>query len=106
MMDELLEKFGLKYDDLSLEERETLNVWTDAIQKGAVSVDKIKQYLSAMRDGVEQELCKTGHNSKQDIFLKARLRNYMLLEAFLSTPERAKEQLERAVAGLVSKVDK
>ena len=36
------------------------------------------------------------------MYLKARLRNYILLEAFLETPEKAQEALDRSVAGLVS----
>ena len=101
MIDELLQRVGLKYEDLNVAEKETLNVWMQALQRGEVNTGKIKIYLASMRDAVEQDLTKTDHNSKQDLFLKARLRNYMLLEAFLSTPEKAKEQMERAVAGLV-----
>ena len=56
-----------------------------------------------MRDSVEQELTKTGHDSKQDLFLKARLRNYMLLDAFMTTPEKAKEQIENAISGMVGR---
>jgi hypothetical protein len=106
MLNEILEKVGLKYEDLKKEERETLNNWVKSLQQNALSVDKVKEYIGAMRDTVEQELTQVGHNSKEDIFLKARLRNYMLLEAFLSTPEKAKQALDRALAGLISNVTK
>ena len=99
-----MEKAGLKYEDLNASERETLNVWMEALQKGQVSVEKIKEYIDLMKEAVEQELSKSELGSKQDLFLKARLRNYMLLDAFLSTPERAKEQLERAVASMTSSI--
>lgn len=102
MIDEILQKLGLKYEDLSPVERETLNTWINALQQGQISTENIRQYIQQMRDGVENELTKMGNNSKQDIFLKARLRNYMLLEAFLTTPEKAKAQLDRALAGIVS----
>ena len=100
MIDSLLEKIGIKYEDLNTSEKETLNVWLQAIEKNTLTLEKIKTYLGSMRDSVEQELTKVGHESKQDLFLKARLRNYMLLEAFLSTPEKAKEQLKQAISGL------
>ena len=100
-MDKLLEKAGLKYEDLSAVERETLNTWMEALQKGQLSVEKIKEYIVSMREAVEQELAKSDLGSKQDLFLKARLRNYMLLDSFLSTPERAKEQIENAIQGMV-----
>ena len=103
MLDELLEKVGLKYEDLNQIERETLNTWMEALQKGQLSLDKVKEYITSMKEAVEQELSKSDLGSKQDLFLKARLRNYMLLDAFLSTPERAKQQIENAVQGMIGK---
>lgn len=94
MIDNLLEKFGLKYDDLNAAERETLHQWGASLTQNHLTTEKIKSYIGKMRDSVEQELTKTGHDSKQDIFLKARLRNYMLMEAFLTSPERAREAME------------
>ena len=101
-MDELLKRFNLKYDDLTSAERETLNTWMEALDKNKITLENVKGYIASMRDSVEQELTATGHNNKQDIFLKARLRNYMLLEAYLSTPEKAKKALERSIAGIAS----
>ncbi len=103
IIDKLLEKAGLKYEDLNPSEKETLNVWMEALQKGKVNITKIKEYLTSMREAVERELTKTDLGTKQDIFLKARLRNYLLLEAFLISPEKAKEQIESAISGIVGK---
>ena len=102
MLDEILTKLGLKYEDLTASELETLNSWMSSLQQGQLTTEKVKEFIHSMRDMIENELTKTSHNSKQDIFLKARLRNCMLLEAFLTTPEKAKQQLERALAGIVS----
>lgn len=106
MLDKLLERFNLKYDDLNPEERETLNSWIAAIEKSKVTPTRVRDYISSMKSAVERDLGKTDHNTKQDIFLKARLRNYLLIEAFLTTPERAEEQLEQVVAGFAAKFDK
>ena len=103
MLDQFLEKAGLKYEDLNAIERETLNTWMEALQKGQVSVEKVKEYITSMKEAVERELSKSNLGSKQDLFLKARLRNYMLLDAFLTTPERAKQQIENAISGMVKK---
>ena len=103
LIDKLLEKSGLKYDDLHIDERETLNTWMDALQKGQLSVPRVKGYITSMKEAVEKELCKHDLGSKQDLFLKARLRNYMLMEAFLSTPERAQQQIEDAIGGIVGR---
>ena len=100
MIDELLTKVGLKFEDLSISERETLNAWMESLQKNQLSIEKIREHISLMRESVEQELTKHDLNPKQDLFLKARLRNYMLLEAFMSTPERAKQQMENAISSM------
>jgi len=109
MLDELLERFDLKYEQLSSVERETLLSWMDALNRNQLTTDKIQQYINVMRDAVDQELVNEPEfnylfifrvpNRKQ-ILLKARLRNYMLLQAFLLTPEKAKAALERALEGL------
>jgi hypothetical protein len=105
-MDEILQKFGLKFEDLSSAERDTLNQWIQSLGKNTLSVEMIRGYISNMKASVEDELTKTDLKTKQDIYLKARLRNYMLLEAFLSTPTKAKEAMEQALAGMVGNVKK
>jgi hypothetical protein len=100
VMDEMLQKFGLKYEDLKAGEREVLSGWMQDLSKNQLTVEKIKAYIERMRDEVEIELTKTEHNSKQDLFLKARLRNYMLLDAFMISPARAKRAIEEALMGM------
>ena len=100
MIDEILQRMNLKYEDLNAAERETLTNWMQSVQKNVLTVEDVKKNIQAMKFAVEQELSGVGHNSKQDIFLKARLRNYMLLEAFLTSPEKAKEALERSLSNL------
>ena len=103
MMDKLLEKYGLKFEDLEDNERETLDGWLVALQSSKMSVEKIKEYIHAMKEAVESELAKSDLGSKQDLFLKARLRNYMLLSAFMTSPEKAKEQIEAALSSMAVK---
>lgn len=47
-------------------------------------------------------IVKKWYHDKKIVGLHARLKNYMLLEAFLDTPEKARKALDQAVAGLVS----
>ena len=99
-IDEILEKYNLKYEDLNVAERETLNSWLEALSEKKITLESVREYINAMKGAVEQDLTKVGHDSKQDIFLKARLRNYMLLEAYLTTPEKAKKAFDQAMSGL------
>ena len=101
-MDKILERLGLKYDDLTVAEKETLNSWTQTLDSNQLTVLAVKDFVTSLKYSVEQELSETSHNTKQDLFLKARLRNLMLLEAFLSTPQKAKQAIDRAIAGIVS----
>jgi hypothetical protein len=104
MLDKLFERYGVKYEDLKREERETYLSWLEALEKNQLSIDKIRGYIQAMRSTVEQELATAKLGTKDDMFLKARLRNYLLLEAMMSTPEKARQQIERAIASFADRV--
>lgn len=104
-MDEILESMGfkLKYDELKKQERETLHEWLAKLQRSELKLDDIRGYIKSMRTSVEQELTKTTNTKEEDYLLKARLRNYMLFDAFLDAPERAKRALEKAMEGVAAK---
>lgn len=111
MISEILEKVGLKYEDLNQAEVATLTGWMQSIQQNNVSVDSVRTYIESMRDSVESELIDEPEfiyvlwfrvANRKHLLLKARLRNYMLLIAFLSTPEKAKQALDKALASLVA----
>jgi len=109
MIDDILEKFNLKYEDLTQVERETFLTWIDALQKQQLTLDKIREYIQSMRASVADQLINEPEfiyififkvPNRKEILLKARLRNYILLEAFLSSPQKAKEAMERALASI------
>ncbi|KKR30732.1 MAG: hypothetical protein UT62_C0008G0007 [Parcubacteria group bacterium GW2011_GWC1_39_8] len=100
MIDELLKKYGLKYEELTPDERTTFHTMLDAIEQKQLTIEKIKDFIVNMKYSVEQELVKTETNTKQDFFLKARLKNYMLFEAFLLSPEKAKKALEQSLSNV------
>ena len=97
-MDELLKYFGfdLSYDQLKPAEREVFHRWVDDLKKDPPTVGKVKQYVHQLRDAVEKELTNTSITAKQDVFLKARLANYMLIDAFLTSPAMAEKALKGA----------
>ena len=103
MLDQLLEKVGLKYEELNPVEKETLFTWNEALKKNQITVEKIKDYIHAMRDAVEDKLAVSTLNKVDDTYLKARLRNYMLLEAFLTSPEKAQKAIDAQIQGLIKK---
>jgi hypothetical protein len=102
-LNKLLQKVNLKYEDLNKAERDTLNTWMGELRKNKVTLDTVRGYIGKMKEAVEKDLTVADLNSKQDLLLKARLRNYMLLEAFMATPEKAREAIENAISGMIPK---
>ena len=100
LIDDLLKKYNLKYEELTPDERITFHTMLDAIEGKSLSIEKIKDFIISMKYAVEQEIVKVGNNNKQDTFLKARLKNYMLLEAFLTSPEKARKALEQSLQNI------
>lgn len=122
-IDKLLEKKGLKFEQLTAEEQETLNSWMQSLHKNEVNVAVIRDYIAKMRDSVSQAMTELQETpttwlslfglffplvgiirkwylDQKRVALTARFRNYVLLEALLSTPEKAQMAIEKAVDGL------
>ena len=97
---EILSKYNLKYEELNPLEKETLKEWLALLAKAEVTKEDILDYIQRMKSSVEMELSDTKLDKKRDIFLKARLRNYLLLEAFLTSPEKAKKLLNQRLKSL------
>lgn len=101
--DEILEAKGLTYDDLTSDEQTTYFKWLDDLDKSTIGFNEVKSHIKGMKASVELELMKTEpftyflwfkQPNLRHFHLKARLHNYLLLEALLDSPERAKQILE------------
>lgn len=103
MISNLLEKFGLKHEELNVAERETLDNWLKVLSEKQLTVEGVKEYIRKMIDGVEMELVGSDIPKTKDLFLKARLRNYLLLAAFLESPDKAKKALENQLKNIKPK---
>ncbi len=98
-----LEKKGIKIDTLSPEEQQTYFTMLNAVAEAQLTPEKLRDYIISMKGAVEDELTKPNLDLQADLFLKARLKNYMLLESFLISPQKAKIAFEKAIAGLGGK---
>lgn len=97
----LLEKFGLSYEDLNTAEKETYVAWLNDWENKKLDIVDVRNYIVAMKNAVAMELADTPYSDKdKGRILKARLKNYILLEAFLTAPEKARERLEATVKSL------
>lgn len=112
MIDTLEEKYGFKVEDLNELEKATFFKMLEDVSKSVLTPEKLKDYITSMREAVEKELVKEDSFIRIFIFkfenpklikLQARLQNYVLLEGFLLSPQRAKEELDNALGGLAKK---
>ncbi len=103
------EKLGLKIEDLKAAEKETYFAMLDTVQKAQLTPEKLREYIVSLRDTVARELINEPEfnyififkvANRRQILLKARLQNYLLLEAFLDSPNKAQEALEGMISNL------
>lgn len=103
------EKLGIKIDSLKPVEKETYFSMLQEVQKAQLSPEKVRDYISKMKDAVEKDLIDEPEfhrfllfkfENRKQVFLKARLQNYRLLESFLMSAERAKTELENMVGNI------
>ena len=94
VLDKILEDQGLNYEDLNSAERETYRKANFSLHK--LTVADVKTYITNMKNSVALQLTETPlENTEENVILKARLKNYILLESFLLTPEKAEEALKK-----------
>ena len=100
LIKEIEDKKGIKVEDLNPLEKETFFKMLEVVEKSQMTPERLKDYISSMKMAVEQDLTKSVLGKEEDLFLKARLKNYILLEAFLTSHKRAKAQLEDMVSNI------
>lgn len=129
-MEDVLERYGLTDEKLSKAEEETLMNWLRMIERTEITVEDARKYIRSLRDAAEKEfseikretpdswlgiatllipllgVIRKWYQDQAELGLKHRIRNYILLEAFLSGPERARKALERQMAQSLPKVKK
>lgn len=100
------ERLGLKIENLKPEEKDTYLKMLETVEKSQMTPERMKDYISSMRSAIEQEMVKEPifirilflkFENPNLIKLQARLQNYILLESFLMSPDRAKKQLEMMI---------
>lgn len=107
-----IEQKGIDVTKLSTDEQQTYFTMLEAVQNAQLTPEKLREYIIAMRSAVEQELINEPEfirvfifkfENRKQILLKARLQNYMLLEAFLISPQIAQKRLEDMIKNFVGK---
>jgi vacuolar-type H+-ATPase subunit E/Vma4 len=105
----LLDKFEVNYDDLNPAEKETYNQWIKALSSNQLTLESVKEYLNQLISAVERELTELKETTsfwtflygwKKDFYLKARLKNYLMIQDFLTAQDRAVKHIEQSIKNI------
>lgn len=99
----LLEKFNLKYEDLTAEERKTYDEYSKILSQPDVSIDDLKAFIPAQLKRLYSEQNDYRNGKEKDLFLKAQIRNLEMFLAFIQGPEARKQWLEETLNKQLSK---
>jgi len=103
-LDNILQEYGLKYEDLNSAERETYKQSVFNIKN--LSIGDLKSMIVEMKNSIALQLSDTPDTDEYldtNRKLKARLKNYLVLEAFLTTPDKAEQALRKGLEELKTK---
>lgn len=112
LLNETLKRLGVEdYSSLTDAEKETYRGWLRQMSSD-LTVSDIRSHIDNMQRAVMIELADEPEYvyskmfpfwkrpNPNNIHLKARLKNYLLLASFLATPEQAREALEKNLQNL------
>jgi hypothetical protein len=125
LMEDVLGRVNLRYEDLTSAERDTLTKWLQVLDSNQLTPDTIIDFVRRIRGSLEDELAKSNetpqdwvgvislfipfyglirkwYQDQNRIQLQARIKNMVLIETFLVSPKKAKEALNAAIAGMVA----
>lgn len=98
MLQELLQKIqskGIDPKTLSKEEEDTLNYWNSVLDQRPIGIGDVQTYTRQMITQVELELVDSKEGSPESVSGKARLKNLIFLETFVTSQEKAKRAIEK-----------
>ena len=104
ILDEFLHKLGVDApEELSDAEQEVYKQWLEVLQSNQLTIERLHDMIHSVRSTIMEEIVKPDNSKNQDIYLKARLRNITLIDAFLMNPIRARKALEQTIRGMKDK---
>lgn len=97
VLNDLLDKLKLKYEDLSAEEKKTYEEYAQVLSQPEVTIDDLKAFIPAQLKRLQSEQNDYRNTEKKDLFLKAQIRNLEMIYAFIQGPEARRKWLEETL---------
>src|ERR1041385_8649434 len=91
----LLEKLGLKYEDLSEQEKQTYDQYSAVLSQPEVTIDDLKKFIPVQLEILEYQQNDYQNSKDKDLYLKAAIRNLKMIHAFILGPEQRRKWLEQ-----------
>jgi predicted PilT family ATPase len=90
------EKQGMLYEELSPMAKSTFDRWQVILNTKEITLESLKTFLQGERESLIKEIATPDHelNSKEDMFLKARLNDIIIILSLLESPQKAASMLE------------
>jgi hypothetical protein len=110
LFDEVKNLLGNSYEDLNKEEKDTLLKWINQIENNQLTTEQIKAFISDLKNAIIKDLVEIPEYDKflffsipnrKHLFLKARLKNIILLEDMLFATDRVKRALENYLKNFI-----
>src|SRR5579884_2901899 len=93
----LLEKLGLKYEDLREDEKKIYLEWSSVLAQTEIKIEDLKKFIPLQLSMLEHQQNDYENSKEKDIFLKAQIRNLKMIHAFILGPEQRRQWLEKHI---------
>lgn len=93
--DQLLKKIGVSFEKLEPEEKQVYFEMLKVEETKTISIEEWGKFISQMITGIQSALVESKDGTDESKQLKSRLKNMIILQNFLESPQRAKEALEK-----------
>lgn len=97
ILNRLLGKLGVKYEELSDEERRTYNAWNDALTGRKLTDEDVTNFLDVEYHDAVKKLSSATLGEREDIFLKMKVEFIIKTKEFLNTPAKERAMVEQHI---------
>ena len=94
----------LDIEKLNYQERISYQNIIEQYKVKQLSVEDIREHITKLLFAGVRELAEVGLDDKKDLYLKARVKNYLVLLDILTVPEQIEKQLSEVVKKLEKRI--
>lgn len=95
MLHQLLEKLGLKFENLSAEEKKTYQAWSEILIAKDATIDDVKKLITSEQARAHAELESFEITERKQCFYQALAHLAGMLEKMVATPAIQRDELKR-----------